>query len=61
MEKVTPIIFVYILSLILIMGFAFGVYLVSAFNASSVFGVAFIVHSFFIGLQVYYYLREGKA
>ncbi|MHB8100378.1 MAG: hypothetical protein ACYDD5_12410 [Sulfuricurvum sp.] len=60
MEKVTPIIFVYLLSLMLIMGFAFGVSLVSAFTASSIFGVAWIVHSLFMALQVYYHLREGK-
>jgi len=59
MEKVTPIIFVYLLLLILIMGFSFGVYLVFAFTASSVFGVAWIVHSIFMAFQIYSSLREG--
>lgn len=60
MEKVTPIIFVYLLSLILIMGFAFGVSLVFTFATSSVFGVAWIIHSVFMAWDIFDNLRESK-
>jgi len=53
MEKVTVIIFVYLLLLILIMGFALGVYLIAPFRASIVFGVAWILHSILMVWQVF--------
>lgn len=48
MEKINGIVIIYIISLILIMGGALGIWLVSPFSGSKVFGIAWIIHTLFM-------------
>lgn len=60
MENIRGLLIVYIVALILIMGMAFGIWLVSPMSASAIFGIAWIGHSTFMTWALWDHIREGS-
>lgn len=58
MENIRGIFIVYIVAMILIMGMALGIWLVSSISASKVFGSAWIIHTVFMMWSLWDHLSE---
>lgn len=59
MENIRGLFIVYIVALVLTMGMALGVWLVSPMGASVVFGTAWIGHSAFMTWALWDHVRGG--